>query len=256
MLNQGGYKAAVRLLRGPQVDLMVMPPGDAGTYRIHFTGSKEHNVRLRERARDQGWSLSEKGFQRIGEDGEPLTGPDAELRTFATEAEAYGFLGLPFIEPELREDAGEIEAALSGTLPTLIALGDLRGDLHSHSDWSDGTHSIEVMAEAAQNIQTAEITTAVRSAQLGPVRVREGDYIGIVNGNLAIAGQDMEHVINETLKRMRIEHLEIITLYFGEGVSAQDADELARRIKGHYSQLDVQVVDGGQAHYAYIISAE
>jgi DNA polymerase (family 10) len=150
VLNQGGHKAAVRLLRGPQVDLMVMPPGTAGTYRIHFTGSKEHNVRLRERARDQGWSLSEKGFIRIGEDGQPLTGAAAELRTFATEEEAYGFLGLPFIEPELREDAGEIEAALAGRLPRLVELGDLRGDLHSHSDWSDGTHSIEVMAEAAR----------------------------------------------------------------------------------------------------------
>ena len=150
VVNKGGYKAAVRLLRGPQADLMVMPPGEAGTYRIHFTGSKEHNVRLRERARDQGWSLSEKGFLRIGEDGEPLTGDAAELRTFATEADAYGFLGLPFIEPELREDGGEIEAALAGTLPSLIELGDLRGDLHSHSDWSDGTHSIEVMAEAAR----------------------------------------------------------------------------------------------------------
>ena len=106
-------------MRGPQVDLMVMPPGEAGTYRIHFTGSKEHNVRLRAMARDQGWSLSEKGFLRIGEDGEPLTGDAAELRTFATEAEAYAFLGLPFIEPELREDAGEIEAALAGRLPAL-----------------------------------------------------------------------------------------------------------------------------------------
>jgi DNA polymerase (family 10) len=150
VINQGGYKAAVRMLRGPQVDLMVMPPGEAGTYRLHFTGSKEHNVRLRERARDQGWSLSEKGFLRIGEDGQPLTGDAAELRTFATEAEAYAFLGLPFIEPELREDAGEIEAALTGALPVLITLADLQGDLHSHSDWSDGTHSIEVMAEAAR----------------------------------------------------------------------------------------------------------
>ena len=83
VLNRGGYKAAVRLMRGPQVDLMVMPPGEAGTYRIHFTGSKEHNVRLRAMARDRGWSLSEKGFLRIGEDGEPLTGDAAELRTFA-----------------------------------------------------------------------------------------------------------------------------------------------------------------------------
>jgi DNA polymerase (family 10) len=97
-----------------------------------------------------GWSLSEKGFLRIGEDGEPLTGPEAELRTFPTEEEAYAFLGLPYIEPELREDEGEIEAALSGRLPNLIRLDDLTGDLHSHSDWSDGTHSIEVMAEAAR----------------------------------------------------------------------------------------------------------
>ena len=150
VLNRGGYKAAVRLMRGPQVDLMVMPPGEAGTYRIHFTGSKEHNVRLRAMARDRGWSLSEKGFLRIGEDGQPLTGDAAELRTFATEAEAYAFLDLPYIDPELREDAGEIEAALAGRLPALIEQADLRGDLHSHSDWSDGHHPIEVMADAAR----------------------------------------------------------------------------------------------------------
>ena len=130
---------------------MIMPPGEAGTYLIHFTGSKEHNVRLRAMARDQGWSLSEKGFLRIGEDGEPLTGDAAELRTFATEAEAYAFLGLPFIEPELREDGGEIEAALAGRAAgARSTLADLRGDLHSHSDWSDGVHPIEVMAEAAR----------------------------------------------------------------------------------------------------------
>jgi DNA polymerase (family 10) len=97
VVNRGGQKAAVRLLRGPQVDLMIMPPGEAGTYLVHFTGSKEHNVRLRAIARDRGWSLSEKGFLRIGEDGEPLTGAAAELRTFATEADVYGFLDLQFI---------------------------------------------------------------------------------------------------------------------------------------------------------------
>ncbi len=152
VINRGASKAAVRLQRGPQVDLMVMPPGEAGTYRIHFTGSKEHNVRLRARARDQGWSLSEKGFLRIGEDGQPLIGEAAELRTFATETEAYAFLGLPFIEPELREDSGEIEAALAARLPTLIELADLRGDLHSHSDWSDGHQPLGVMAEAARGL--------------------------------------------------------------------------------------------------------
>jgi DNA polymerase (family X) len=150
VIQRGGHKAAVRLLRGPQVDLMIMPPGEAGTYLVHFTGSKEHNVRLRARARDMGWSLSEKGFLRIGDDGQPLTGPDAELRTFATEAEAYAFLDLPFVEPELREDQGEIEAAVAGRLPQPVTQAELRGDLHTHSEWSDGVHSIEIMAEACR----------------------------------------------------------------------------------------------------------
>ena len=150
VVARGGHKSAIRLMRGPQVDLMVMPPGAAGAYRLHFTGSKEHNVRLRARARDRGWSLSEYGFQRIGEGGDVLSGDAAELRTFATEEAAYAFLDLPFIEAELREDHGEIEAAIAGTLPTLVTKADLRGDCHSHSDWSDGSQPIEVMAEAAR----------------------------------------------------------------------------------------------------------
>jgi DNA polymerase (family 10) len=153
VVQQGGHKAAVRLGgRGPQVDLMVMRPGEAGTYLIHFTGSKEHNVRLRAMARDKGWSLSEYGFARLGEDGEIITdvAKGGELQKFATEAEAYAFLGLPFIEPELREDTGEIEAALAGTLPVLVTEADLQGDLHSHSDWSDGSMPVEQMAEFAR----------------------------------------------------------------------------------------------------------
>ena len=153
VIAKGPHKAAVRLLRGPQVDLMLMPPGEAGTYLIHFTGSKEHNVRLRGMARDKGWSLSEKGYLRLGEDGEPAAGESGaavELLTFPTETEAYGFLGLPFIEPELREDRGEVEAGLAGTLPRLVNRADLRGDCHSHSDWSDGVHTIEQMAESAR----------------------------------------------------------------------------------------------------------
>ena len=152
VLGAGQAKAAVTLLRGPQVDLMVMPPGEAGTYLVHFTGSADHNIRLRGIARDRGWSLSEKGFLRIDEEGRPLTGAEAELRTFEDEPGVYAFLGLPYIEPELREDRGEIEAGYEGRLPKLVTRSDLRGDLHSHSDWSDGTHSIEVMAEAARRL--------------------------------------------------------------------------------------------------------
>ncbi|MDQ6793687.1 MAG: DNA polymerase/3'-5' exonuclease PolX [Chloroflexota bacterium] len=177
VVNRGGHKAAVQLLRGPDVDLMIMPPGEAGTYLIHFTGSKEHNVALRARARDAGWSLSEKGFQRIDAEGQPLKGADAELRTFATEAEAYGFLGLPYIEPELREGHGEIEAALAGRLPLLITQEDLRGDCHTHSDWSDGVHDIETMAEAcrrrgyAYEVLTDHSVSLAIARGLTPLRV-------------------------------------------------------------------------------------
>ena len=192
VVSRGGHKSAVRLLRGPQVDLMAMPPSAAGTYRLHFTGSKEHNVRLRAMARDQGWSLSEKGFLRLGDDGEPLTGDAAELRIFGTETEAYAFLGLPFIEPELREDAGEIEAALAGTLPHLIELTDLRGDLHSHSDWSDGHQPLEVMVEAARRrgyayqVVTDHSRSLAIARGLDPDRVaQQADVIAALNARFA-----------------------------------------------------------------------
>jgi DNA polymerase (family 10) len=176
ILGAGGHKAAIVLAGGPQVDLMIMPPGEAGTYLVHFTGSKDHNIRLRGIARDRGWSLSEKGYLRVDGDGTAVS--PTELRTFPTEAEAYAFLDLPFIEPELREDRGEIEAAQAGTLPRLIRLADLRGDLHSHSDWSDGVHSIEQMAEAARagghayQVLTDHTRSLAIATGLTPERVR------------------------------------------------------------------------------------
>jgi DNA polymerase (family X) len=179
VIGRGGHKSAIRLMRGPQVDLMSMPPGEAGTYLIHFTGSKEHNVKLRAIARDNGWSLSEYGFLKIGEDGEPLTGDDAELRTFATEQDAYAFLGLAFIEPELREDTGEIEAARAGRLPTLITQADLRGDCHTHSEWSDGVNPIEVMVDAcrrrgyAYQVLTDHSQSLAIARGLAPERVEQ-----------------------------------------------------------------------------------
>ena len=121
---------------------------------------------------------------------------------------------------------------------------------------ADFATNCKTMTEAAANIQTAEITTAVRTVQIGNVRVREGDFIGLVNGDLVIAGHDMAHVIGETLQRMNIDRYEIVTLYYGEQVTHQEAEETARRIKEKYSHPEIEVVDGGQPHYPYIISAE
>ena len=170
VIGKGSHKAAVRLRRGPQVDLMLMPPGEGGAYLVHFTGSAAHNVRLRGRARDRGWSLSEQGFIRLGDDGQPLTGTAAERRAFETEAEVYAFLDLAWIPPELREDTGEIEAAEAGTLPDLVELADLRGDCHSHSDWSDGHESPERMAEVARGRGLAYLVLTDHTQSLGIAR--------------------------------------------------------------------------------------
>jgi DAK2 domain fusion protein YloV len=121
---------------------------------------------------------------------------------------------------------------------------------------ADFSTNCKAMTEAAKKIQTVEITTAVRSVQISNVRVREGDYIGLINGNLAVAGENMERVIDNTLQRLDIDRYEMVTLYYGEDVTAQQAQETAKRIKGQHSQLEIDVVDGGQPYYAYILSAE
>ena len=193
----GAQRTTVRLLRGPQVDLMTMPPEAAGTYLVHFTGSAEHNVRLREMARDLGWSLSEHGLLRLGEDGEPLGGEQAERRTFASEAEVYAFIGLPYIPPELRENRGEIEAALEGRLPRLVEPTDLQGDCHTHSEWSDGHYSIERMAQEARGrglryqLLTDHSQSLTIARGLTPERVeQQRRIIGELNEGYAREGAD------------------------------------------------------------------
>ncbi|TMC60670.1 MAG: DAK2 domain-containing protein [Chloroflexota bacterium] len=121
---------------------------------------------------------------------------------------------------------------------------------------ADYATNCQIMTEGATNTQTAEITTAVRTVYIGGVRVREGDFIGLINGNLAVAGQNIDDVICDTLQRMHIDRYEILTLYYGEDVTAQEAQETAKRIKGQYSHIEIEVVDGGQPYYAYILSVE
>jgi DNA polymerase (family 10) len=190
------------LVDGPQVDVMVMPRDEAGTYLVHFTGSAAHNVALRALARDRGWSLSEKGFLRLGPDGEPATGEDAELRTFPDEAAVYRFLGLGYIDPELREDGGEIAAARDGTLPSLVTVGDLRGDLHSHSDWSDGVHAIAAMADAARRrghtylVLTDHSQSLAIAHGLDPARVEQQRRV-IAALNARYAAEEAERTVPE-----------------------------------------------------------
>ena len=138
---KGPTKATVVSQDGYRFDLRVVPPESYGNLLQHFTGSKDHNVALREAAVRSKLSVSEYGVQNT-ETGETVTA--------RTEEELYRFLGYDFIPPELRENGGELEAAREGTLPKLVELGDLRGDLHTHTHWSaDGKNTLEEMVRAA-----------------------------------------------------------------------------------------------------------
>jgi DAK2 domain fusion protein YloV len=144
----------------------------------------------------------------------------------------------------------EVYVVPSDTIPQGIAA------LLSFNFEADFATNCQAMTQAIQHVQTAEITMAVRSVQISAVSVREGDYIGLINGNLTVAGQNMDQVISDTLQRMELENYEVVTLYYGENVTAVQAQEIVHRIKQQYSHLEVEVVDGGQAYYPYIISAE
>ena len=161
VLSAGTDKSSIVLRDGPRVDLMVCPPAAWGTHLVHFTGNVEHNIALRGMALDRGWSLSEKGFKVI-ETGELLL--DAE------ETDVYERLGLPWMPPELRKGDGEIEAAVAGTLPTVVTHEDVRGDTHTHSDWTDGVDTIETMARSAREIGHEYIVLTDHSPSLGVAR--------------------------------------------------------------------------------------
>jgi len=140
---RGDTKATVVTKQGLRIDLRVVPPEDYGSLLQHFTGSKDHNIALREEAQRRGLSISEYGVT-VVETG--------EVHRFADEDGLYRFLGYEPIPPELRENAGELGAARDGGLPQLVELGDLVGELHCHSDWSsDGRASIDEMARTARD---------------------------------------------------------------------------------------------------------
>jgi DNA polymerase (family 10) len=150
VLLSGPTKTSIRTQEGFQVDLRVLEPARWGTALQYFTGSQAHNISLRALALDKGLSLSEYALKH--EDGtETLC---------ATEEQVYAALGMPFIPPELREDRGELEAALEGRLPELIEMGDLKGDLQFHTTWSDGHQGLLEMAQVAKayGLQYALVT--------------------------------------------------------------------------------------------------
>jgi DNA polymerase (family 10) len=158
VLAQGSTKASVIVSGGLQVDLRMVEHDCFGSLLQYFTGSKQHNIALREGGRKQGLKLSEYGITVIG------TG---KLEKFSTEEKFYHRLGLQYIPPELREAQGEIEKAEQGTIPKLVELSDIKGNLHTHTEWSDGHDSIEELALAAKDMGYQYIAITEHSAGRG-----------------------------------------------------------------------------------------
>jgi DNA polymerase (family 10) len=161
VLMHGPTKSSVIVTEGIQVDLRVVEQESFGAALAYFTGSKAHNIRLREMAVKAGMKINEYGIFRE-KDNKKLGGEK--------EQDVYRILGLPYIPPELREDTGEIEAAMENRLPRLLELADIKGDLHVHTKWSDGSHSFEELIKAARERGHEYIAITDHTKGLGVAR--------------------------------------------------------------------------------------
>lgn len=187
VLMQGPTKSSIIINEGLQVDLRVVEKESYGAALAYFTGSKEHNIRLREMAVKMGLKINEYGIFRE-KDNKRLGGEKEE--------DVYRILGLQHITPELREDRGEIEAALKDKLPILVCLEDIKGDLHVHSKWSDGSHSFEQLVDAAKKHGYSYIAMTDHSKGLGVAR-------GLTAERLLEQIKEID-VLNKKLKNFRI----------------------------------------------------
>ena len=198
---RGGTKATVVAQDGLRFDLRVVPPESYGNLLQHFTGSKDHNVALREAAVRRGLSVSEYAIAEV---------ESGEVHAFATEEQVYRFLGYDWIPPELRENWGELEAARNGELPKLVEVADLRGDLHTHTTWSDGKDTLDAMVARAvekgyeyyavcdhsQRLRgdlLARQTAAIDALQADvPVRILKGIEVNIrADGSIDVDDDDL-----------------------------------------------------------------
>ncbi len=203
--GQGENKSSVELISGLNIQVWTQPPERFGALLQFVTGSKDHNVRLRELAQKRGLSLSERGFV-----------DEAGVETpCASETDVYATLGLPLIPPELREDRGEIQSALKGGLPNLIRVEDIAMELHAHTTWSDGVLSVEQLAEQA------------RSRGFRVIAVTDHSYsLGIVNG-----------LTPERLREQRVE-IEAARRKFGDSITILQGVEMEIRADGELDFTD------------------
>lgn len=189
VIMQGPTKSSVVIKEGLQVDLRVVEKESYGAALAYFTGSKEHNIRLREMAVKRGLTINEYGIFRV-KDNTKLGGEKEE--------DTYKILDLQYVPPEMREDRGEIEAAIEGKLPKLVTVNDIKGDLHVHSKWSDGSQTFEQLAEVAMEHGYSYFALTDHSQGLGVAR-------GLTVERLAEQKREID-TLNKKLKNIRILH--------------------------------------------------
>jgi DNA polymerase (family 10) len=234
VLANGGTKASVLLRGGFQADLRIVAPHQRGAALQYFTGSKAHNIALRDRALERGWKLNEYGL--FDQDDRPIAG--------ATEEEIYRALQLDYIPPELRENRGEIDAAANGGLPELIALSELKGDLHMHTTESDGRESLATMVAAARakGLEYIAITDHSQSlamangldetrAHAHAERIR--DYSKSLTGFTVLAGIECDILADGSMDLADdcLASLDIVIASIHSAIAQDEAEMTARVIK-------------------------
>ena len=194
VVESGERTATITVRGGIQVDLMVQPPEHYGSLLHHFTGSKNHNIHMRAIAREKGYSISEYGTKETKTD---------KLHPCPKEENVYSLLGMQMPPPELREDTGEIEASLKNELPRLVEIQDVKGDLHTHSFWSDGQDSIEDMAKTAGKLGREYIALTDHSypSLKFDQRLKEIEHINYsVNNIRVISGLEVNINVDASLQ--------------------------------------------------------
>lgn len=215
ILEKGDKTASIILGNGLQIDLMVGEPEAYGALLAHFTGSKHHNIKLRERAQKMGYSLSEYGVRKT-------LNPKLEARKFATEQELHQFLGMDYIEPELREGNEEIEVAAKHQLSKLVELKDIRGDLQIHSD---------INVEPSHDLGQSSLTEIIEKAnELGY------EYVAITDHNPSFKNHTTDQVVKILKNRMKT--IEQINETLAKGSH--------NRVKKLYNSLEVDILPSGK----------
>ena len=194
-MAKGETKSSVIFRSGLQVDLRVVPEESYGAALHYFTGSKAHNIAVRAIGVRKGLKINEYGVFR---GDERIAG--------RTEEEVYASVGLPYIEPELRENLGEIEAAQKGLLPRLIALSDIRGDLHAHTSETDGRHTLEQMAEAAKELGYEYLAVTDHSKRIAMAHGFDEERLAKRNEEIDLLNEKLEGI--RLLKSIEVDILE------------------------------------------------